>query len=139
VKFSPNHAIWRKYDIIRIFNWVGDWDSGHGNNRDPILLSFHSEKNIPAMEKRIRQKRTFLMKNSEHPAFAPSSEYIRKFNEGYHEPSGLTKREYFIAQAMLVLKEPNHYVGKSETDESYRYWANKCIRMADELLKQLEL
>jgi len=138
VKFSPNHAIWRKYDIIRIFNWVGDWDSGHGNNRDPILLSFHSEKNIPAMEKRIRQKRTFLMKNSEHPAFAPSSEYIRKFNEGYHEPSGLTKREYFAAMAMQGLCASIKAGLFDISDMHIRTVSKLSIEIADELLKQLE-
>jgi hypothetical protein len=76
------------------------------------------------------------MKNSNQPAFAPSSEYIRKLNEGYHEPSGLTKREYFAAMAMQgMISASNLSLSKEEAN----LVACQSVQFADELLKQLEL
>lgn len=69
------------------------------------------------------------MKNSDQPAFPPSSEW-----HGHFEESGLTKREYFAAMAMQgLLSNPrvtdNMEFSRIVFDATY---------YADQLLKQLE-
>lgn len=71
------------------------------------------------------------MKNSEQPAH-PLKEATT------NDSLGLTKREYFVAEAMKTTDPPTHYVDKKETEESYKDWGIRVIRMADEILKQLE-
>ncbi len=51
--------------------------------------------------------------------------------------TGLTKREYFAVQCSKILNCPTDFVGETERKESYERWAKKSVRMADELLKQL--
>lgn len=50
---------------------------------------------------------------------------------------GLTKREYFAAMAMQVIKAPNEYVGKQETEMSYELWGKRCVKLADLLINAL--
>lgn len=55
--------------------------------------------------------------NNNLPAFPPSSEYIKKFNEGYHEPCGMTKLEYFsleIFKSTIMTETNNVTVGDVE-------------------------
>ena len=77
------------------------------------------------------------MKNSEQPINpttmpnengAPTSDFYK----------GLTKREHFAAIAMQSLKSPVEFVGEKETENSYKEWAKKCVKMADYLLDELE-
>jgi len=78
------------------------------------------------------------MTNSEQPAFAPSSEYIRQLNNGYREQSGLTKRECFAAMAMQGLLASSSVDQKDNDREAAYAYAKASIMLADELLKQLE-
>lgn len=78
------------------------------------------------------------MKNSEKPAFPISEEMTDRIDSGITIYTGLTKREYAAIMAMQNIDPPNEFYGKKETEESYAKWAKKCVRMADELLKQLE-
>jgi hypothetical protein len=62
--------------------------------------------------------------------------FPHKENIGGQHHAGLTKREYFTSMAMPIIK-PTFYVGKKETEESLQEWAEKCVRMADAILKEL--
>jgi hypothetical protein len=86
------------------------------------------------------------MKNSDQPAFPiPDSSYIDA------TPSGLTKREYFVAMAMQGLcanpsaLESYHAVANLSLENIINpkitvpeILATESIAIADELLKQLE-
>lgn len=50
---------------------------------------------------------------------------------------GLTKREYYIGIAMQCISPPKEYVGKQQTQESYDEWSTQCVRMADQIIKEL--
>lgn len=77
------------------------------------------------------------MKNGDQPAFANETypefarDFKRKTFNGFGvNPTGLTKREYFAAMAMLAYAtSPN-----SSPDKAAEF----AIKCADELLKQLE-
>lgn len=58
--------------------------------------------------------------------------------EGHQSDIILTKRERISAIAMVALTPPTDYFGEEETNKAYEVWAKKCVKMADELLKQLE-
>jgi len=51
---------------------------------------------------------------------------------------GLKKREYFAGLAMQIIDAPEDYVGDQHTKESYLKWRKKVVKMADELLKELD-
>lgn len=48
----------------------------------------------------------------------------------------LNTRDYIAIEMAKAIKPPDDYVGKSETEESYRNWAAKCYHMADALIKR---
>ena len=51
---------------------------------------------------------------------------------------GLTKREYFAGLAMQGLISNPNIVRPKESDEEFKYFSERAIKYADELLKQLE-
>ena len=57
---------------------------------------------------------------------------------GYAHSMGLTKREHFAALAMTKIEPPIDFYKENETIDSYQLWAAKCVKMADELLKELD-
>jgi hypothetical protein len=68
------------------------------------------------------------MKNSEEGAFPKPD------NDNYLDQNGLTKREYFAGLAMQSMVASGYYGGTSQIQEA----AKQAIKLADELLKQLE-
>ena len=50
---------------------------------------------------------------------------------------GMTMRDYLAARAMVAVPPPTEYLGYRETEDSYRLWANRCVRMADTLMVAL--
>lgn len=69
-----------------------------------------------------------MSKNSEQSAYPIFNEY------GYSDNKGLTKREYFVAMAMQGFVV-NRYAQDLSDRENVAQW---CIKLADEVLKQLE-
>lgn len=59
----------------------------------------------------------------------------RDYHVQYH---GLTMRDYFAAKAMS-LSNPSVYVGKEQTEKSFKEYADNCYRIADAMLKSREL
>lgn len=51
---------------------------------------------------------------------------------------GMSLRDYFVAKAMAVVTPPRDLCGTAETAREYAEWAEKCLRMADALLKARE-
>ena len=47
-------------------------------------------------------------------------------------------RIYFSGLAMQTNKPPSYFVGDNETEKSFQDWAQKCVKMADSLLSELE-
>lgn len=47
---------------------------------------------------------------------------------------GMTLRDYFAGQAMQAIEPPDNYVGKEQTETSYKKWSEKAYRMADAML-----
>jgi len=92
------------------------------------------------------------MENSKQPAFAVSKEMAEASNiEGY--PFGLTKREYFAGQILQSFATNiNHYGGAKIAEKvegvevtydqrqniTMLHYVNLSIKIADELLKQLD-
>jgi len=71
------------------------------------------------------------MDNKDLPAMPLTQESSRALNEGYdYGGFGLTKREYFAAQALRALAHND--------DPSITSKASRAVRLADELLKYLE-
>jgi hypothetical protein len=55
-------------------------------------------------------------------------------NECKRQLLGMSLRDYLAAKAVAALEAPCDYVGRSETQRSYREWAEKAYRMADAML-----
>lgn len=55
-----------------------------------------------------------------------------------HVNWGIGLRAYLAAKAMTAMPPPTEYMGHKETEESYRVWARRCVRMADALTAELE-
>lgn len=47
---------------------------------------------------------------------------------------GMTLRDYFAGHAMQAIEPPDNYVGKEQTETSYKKWSEKAYRMADAML-----
>lgn len=89
-------------------------------------------------------------KNENQPAFPPSSEYIRKLDQGFYEPSGCTKLEIFsleIFKSNISSSEDSvdyieKYLGLNKGEYSYGlhydlYFSKKSIQQAKTLLSEL--
>lgn len=81
-----------------------------------------------------------MSKNANEPAYGYSYERASELGpvRVADHYKGLTKRELIAAMAMQTIPPPQEFVGKEQTEASYRLWAEDCVKMADALLKQLE-
>ena len=73
------------------------------------------------------------MENGNQPMYP-----INDLNENISGLSGLTKREHFAAMAMQGLLASRINVKGYEIDGNIRVYAKSCVKLADELLKQLK-
>lgn len=75
------------------------------------------------------------MNNADKPAYPTHDEA-----EGgiYTVDAGLTKREYFAAMAMQGLLSNAYWASTNSLGIDHENCANHAIKLADELLKQLE-
>ena len=74
------------------------------------------------------------MKNADQPASPLNGDKWQKqmgFGVGYHEYSGLTKREYFAAMAMQGILSQGKLLMEPAVAEA-------AVELADAILKQLE-
>lgn len=85
------------------------------------------------------------MENANKPIYPTTSQKINEteFFE-YNLPnkekqySGITKREYFAGLAMQGMISNPNIVRPKESDEEFKYFSERAIKYADELLKHLE-
>lgn len=56
-------------------------------------------------------------------------------SEHNYPVEGMTLRDYFAAKAMIIIGEPDSYVGTEETKRSYKSFASKAYKLADAMLE----
>lgn len=69
----------------------------------------------------------------------PQAQPTQDGNGNFHFPDpGMTLRDWFAGQAMAGMGRPTHYLGKRETDESLRTYAQQAYQIADAMLAARE-
>jgi hypothetical protein len=59
-------------------------------------------------------------------------------DEGVAQQAGMTLRDWFAGQAVVVLEPPRVVVGEAETQIWFELWAAHAYRMADAMMKARE-
>lgn len=72
-----------------------------------------------------------MIKDNGEPAFAASWHSAQQ----HVQQEGMTLRDYFAAKAMIIIGEPDSYVGIEETKRSYKSFASKAYKLADAMLE----
>lgn len=119
---------------IKAFDEIGV-DKISVNKTLDIALTFHSNRinELTKLERELWKEIT-----ESHGLDATKQWKTEIYGEFDRTEQGMTLRDYFAAKCTGVIEPPVNYVGKKETEESYRRWAERVYRMADAMLKARE-